>query len=66
MPHWFTGFDSISKLLGLELIESLLINYSRLFIKVHMLKRTFVVDPHVEVVANPDFALCRRKSFCIC
>ncbi|VDL89401.1 unnamed protein product [Schistocephalus solidus] len=33
IPHWMTNLDSISRLLGLELIESILINYHSIFAK---------------------------------
>ncbi|KAM7539751.1 hypothetical protein Aperf_G00000030230 [Anoplocephala perfoliata] len=33
IPHWLSGVESISPLLGLELIESVLFNYSILFSK---------------------------------
>ncbi|KAL5113058.1 hypothetical protein TcWFU_010146 [Taenia crassiceps] len=33
IPHWLQGIESISPLLGLELIESVLLNYCNLFAK---------------------------------
>nr|VZI43790.1 unnamed protein product [Spirometra erinaceieuropaei] len=33
IPHWMTNLDAISRLLGLELIESILINYYSIFAK---------------------------------
>ncbi|VDD83634.1 unnamed protein product [Mesocestoides corti] len=56
VPHWFQGIESISPLLGLELIESVLLNYCDLFIRekefLHLLKER--VCPLVTKLLAPD------------